>query len=67
MAVDRKLLKQALNELVRLKGSTDDPTRFLSQLYTFALAEWSEQLGLEPLKLNKLVLIREAVSGRWLH
>ncbi len=67
MAVDRKLLKQALNELVRLKGSTGDPTRFLSQLYTFAPAEWSEQLGLEPLKLNKLVLIREAVSGRWLH
>jgi hypothetical protein len=34
MAVDRARLRQALSELVRLKGSVEDPTRFLAQLYS---------------------------------
>jgi hypothetical protein len=67
MPVDRALLKQALSELIRLKASTDNPTRFLAQFYTSALEEWAEHLGVDPLKLNKLVLIKEVVPDRRLH
>jgi hypothetical protein len=67
MAVDCQLLKQALDELVRLKSSAENPTRFIAQLYTSALAEWADQLGVDPGKLNKLVAIRETVSGGRLH
>ena len=65
--VDRKLLKQALSELVPLKTFTHDPARLLGQLYHSALEEWAERLSVDPLKLNKLVLIREAVSRHHLH
>ena len=65
--VDRKLLKQALRELVPLRNHAHDPSRFLGQLYVWVLEEWAERLTVDPFKLNKLVLIREATSGRYLH
>jgi hypothetical protein len=61
MITDRELLKQALDELVRLKASPDDPTRYLTRLYTAALVEWAHRLDMSPLDLNKLVLIRETI------
>lgn len=67
MAVDRAMLRQALSELVRLKGGAENPTRFLGQLYSSALSEWAEELGVDQRKLNKLVQIRETVSSRPLH
>ena len=39
MAVDRTMLRQALSELVRLKGGADNPKRFLDRLYSSALSE----------------------------
>jgi len=60
--IDRRLLRQALRELVRLKGSTDDPTRYLAKLYASALQEWARRLRVDPLKLNRLVLFRKAMS-----
>jgi hypothetical protein len=65
MSVDRQLLRRALGELVPLKRGEDNPTRLLFQLYTSVLEEWARQLGVEPHKLNKLVLIREATSSRY--
>ena len=65
--LDRKLLKQALDELVMLKSCVNDPSRFLSQLYVSALEEWAERLSVDPPKLNKLVLIKEAVSIQRFH
>ena len=62
MPVDRELLKQALNELVRLKTSAENPRGFLAQLYSSALTEWAGQLGLDQRKLNKLVHVRGVVS-----
>ena len=67
MMVDRKLLKTALGELVRLKNVTHRPTCLMSHLYTSALEEWADRLDVAPPRLNKLVLIREAVSGEQLH
>jgi hypothetical protein len=67
MSVDRQLLRRALGELVPLKRGEDNPTRLLFQLYTSVLEEWARQLGVEPHKLNKLVLIREATSSRQLY
>ncbi len=67
MAVDRAMLRQALSELVRLKGGAENPTRFLAQLYSSALSEWAGELGVDRHKLNKLVHTREAVSDRRLH
>lgn len=64
MPVDRTMLRQALSELVRLKGGADNPTRVLALLYSSALSEWAEELGVDRHKLNKLVHIREAVSSR---
>jgi hypothetical protein len=60
--LDRKLLKQALDELVMLKSCVHGPSRFLGQLYASALEEWADRLSMDPPKLNKLVLIKEAVS-----
>jgi hypothetical protein len=37
--LDRKLLQQALDELVRLKSCVHDPSRALGQLYASALEE----------------------------
>jgi hypothetical protein len=42
---DRKLLKQAIDELVMLKSCVHDPSRFLYQLYTSALEEWADRLS----------------------
>jgi hypothetical protein len=67
MSVDRQLLRRALSKLVPLKRGEDNPTRLLFQLYTSVLEEWARQLGVEPHKLNKLVLIREATSSRQLY
>jgi hypothetical protein len=64
MAVDRTMLRQALSELVRLKSGADNPTRFLARLYNSALREWAQELGVDQQKLNRLVHVREAVSGR---
>jgi hypothetical protein len=64
MSVNRKLLRQALNELVRLKSRAANPRRFRAQLYGSALAEWAGQLGVDHLKLDKIVHVRETVSGR---
>jgi hypothetical protein len=64
MAVDRTMLRQALSELVRLKGGADNPTSFLARLYSSALSEWAGELGVDQQKLNRLVHVREAVSGR---
>jgi len=67
MITNRELLKQALDELVRLKTRAEDPTRYLAQLYNSALEEWAELLGLCPSDLNKLVLIRETIPDHHLH
>jgi hypothetical protein len=63
MPVDRGLLRQALNELVRLKSSAENPRRFRAQLYGSALAEWAGQLGIDHLKLDKIVHVRGEASG----
>jgi phytoene/squalene synthetase len=65
--VDRKLLKTALSELARLKNSTQKPTCLIAHLYASALEEWADRLDVDPPKLNKLVLVREAVSSEHLH
>ena len=65
--MDRKLLKQALSELVLLKNRGHDPSRFLGHLYVAALEEWADRLSVHPGKLNKIVTIREAISGHCLH
>ena len=67
MAVNRPMLRQALSELVRLKTGAHNSTRFLAQLYSSALCEWAEHLGVEQHKLDKLVHIREAISHRSPH
>ncbi|WP_445500414.1 hypothetical protein [Microvirga sp. G4-2] len=67
MPVDRTLLRQALNELVRLKGGAENPSRFLAQLYSSALHEWAGQLGVDQHKLDKLVHVKEAISERRSH
>lgn len=67
MAVDRSMLRQVLSELMRLKGGAENPTRFVAQLYSFALTEWAGELGVDRQKLNRLVHVREVVSGRQLH
>jgi len=59
---DLDLLKEAVTELAQLKGAAGDSTRFLARLYASALEEWADRLGMDPLQLNKLVLMREAVS-----
>jgi hypothetical protein len=67
MPVDREVLRRALRELVQMKNGTENPTCLLFQLYTSALEEWAWQLGIEPQKLNRLVVIRHAVSDRGRH
>jgi hypothetical protein len=67
MMVDRELLKTALSELVRLKNGTHKPTCLMAHLYASALEEWADRLAVDPPKLNKLVLVREAVSSEHLH
>jgi hypothetical protein len=67
MMIDRKLLKMALSELVRLKNGTRKPTCLMAHLYASALEEWAHRLNVDPPKLNKLVLVREAVSSEHLH
>jgi hypothetical protein len=67
MMVDRELLKTALSELVRLKNGTHKPTCLMAHLYASVLEEWADRLAVDPPKLNKLVLVREAVSSEHLH
>ena len=67
MTVDRKLLKTALSELVRLKNGTQKPTCLLGHLYASALEEWADRLDVDPPKLNRLVLVREAASSEQLY
>lgn len=64
MPVDRRSLRRALDELVRLKRSAEDPRRFRAMLYDSALAEWVGQLGVEQPKLDRIVHIRETASDR---
>ena len=64
MPVDRELFRQAFNELVRLKRSADNPARFRAQLYGCALTEWAGQLGVDQLRLNRIVHVRETASDR---
>jgi hypothetical protein len=64
---DRKLLKQALEELVVLKSCVHHPSRFLYQLYAPALEEWAGRLSVDPPKLNKLMILRAATSTYRLH
>ena len=66
MMVNRKLLKTALSELVRLKNGTQKPTCLMSHLYASALEEWANRLDVDGPKLNKLVVVREAVSSEHL-
>ncbi len=67
MPIDRTMLRQALTELVKLKGGVRNSTSVLGQLYHSALLEWAEQLGVDERKLNKLVRTRQAISDRRLH
>jgi hypothetical protein len=60
--LDRNLLKQALDELVRLKSCVHDRSRVLGRLYASALEEWADRLSIDPPKLSKLVIIKEAIS-----
>ena len=64
MAVDREMLKEALRELVRLRAKTVDQTGLVSRLYNAALEEWAGRLDVEARKLNKLVLVKEALPVR---
>jgi hypothetical protein len=64
MAMERAMLRQALSELVRLKGGAENPTRFLALLYHSALSEWAGELGVDQRKLNRLVDVRTTASGR---
>ncbi len=64
MAVNRAMLRQALSELVRMKGGAENPRRFLAQLYSSALTEWAGELGVDRHKLHKLVHLKEAGSDR---
>jgi hypothetical protein len=61
--IDRKLLRQALSELVRLRNGMQRRTRFLGQLYASALEEWASRLNVEPPRLDKLVMTRRSASG----
>jgi hypothetical protein len=61
MAIDREMLNEALRELVQLRTEVPDPTRLVARLYTSALEEWAIRLGVEARKLNKLVLVKEAL------
>jgi hypothetical protein len=67
MAMNRELLKQALHELVRLKIGASGQTLVLSHLYASALEEWADRFGVEPRKLEKLVLVKEALPTRVFH
>jgi hypothetical protein len=67
MMVSRELLREAVSELVRLKTATEDPTRFLAQLYDSALSEWAGRLQVDRLKLDKLVSIKGSISIHRLH
>ena len=60
---DRDLVKEAVSELVRLKGAAEGPTRFLTHLYASALEERAGRLGMDPLQLNKLVPTGNVVLG----
>ncbi|WP_262269764.1 hypothetical protein [Microvirga yunnanensis] len=60
--LDQQLLKQALDELVILKSCVHGPSRFLGRLYASALEEWADQLSIDPPKLDKLVVTKEAAS-----
>ena len=62
MPLNRMLLRQALSELVPLRSVAENPLRFRALLYTSALEEWAGQLGVNAGKLDRLVLVREAVS-----
>lgn len=64
MPMSRAMLRQALNELVTLKGGADNPTRFIALLYSSALTEWAGELGVDRDKLDRLVHVREAISRR---
>jgi hypothetical protein len=64
MAIDRKLLREALRELVRLRTTAFGRTGFVSRLYKAALEEWAGRLGVETRRLNRLVVVREAVTVR---
>jgi hypothetical protein len=64
MAIDRELLKEALHELVRLRSKALDPTQLVAKLYTSALKEWADRLGVEARKLDKLVLVKEVTLVR---
>ena len=64
MAVERAMLRQALSELVRLKGGAGNPTRFRALLYHSALSEWAGELGVDQRKLNRLVDVRATTLGR---
>jgi hypothetical protein len=64
MAVDRKLLREALRELVRLRTTAFGQTGVVARLYKAALEEWAGRLGVETRKLNRLVAVREAVTVR---
>jgi hypothetical protein len=59
---DLDLLKQAVTELVKLKSAAAGSTGFRDRLYASALEEWADHLGLDPHQLDKLVLMRQAVS-----
>ena len=68
LAVDRELLDNALRELVRLRRTkTVKGTWLVSGVYSAALNEWAESLGVDPRKLNKLVLVVDAVPDRRTH
>lgn len=63
MTVDLKLMKQALDELGRLRRGAMEPPRFLAHLYAAALAEWAGQLGVDPFDLHRLVHVREEAGA----
>ena len=63
MTADRVLLHEALNELVRLRSGTEDPTRYPTRLYGSALEEWAGRLDMDLRHLDTLVMTREAGEG----
>jgi len=58
---DFDLPREAVSELARLRGAVGGPTRFLARLYASALEEWAGRLGIDRHRLDRLVLMGEAV------
>jgi hypothetical protein len=65
--LDWKLLKQALDQVVRPKSCMYDPSLPLGQISAAALEEWVDQSRVDASKFETLVVIKVAVSTEHHH